>query len=97
MIFDQHPSQLGKRKSYSREFLYADDVLFYWAIVSAGWEIWGSQVLLEQIIEHYVTVRSFSFASSWIEKYKQANKKMIQKSEGVRKQLLAPPPKDHDV
>ena len=63
-----------------------DDVLFFWSLVSANWEEGESQALLEQIIDHYITVRGFSFASGWMEKYKQAQKKGTQKSKGIRKQ-----------
>ncbi len=56
--------------------------------MSSEWEEEESQVLLGLIIEHWITVIGFSFVSGWLEKYKQANKKGIQKSRGVRKQLL---------
>ena len=46
---------------------------------------------LVMIIDMWITVRGFSFASAWIEKYKSANKKSVQKSKGVRKQLVPPP------
>ena len=92
-FLDRHTSQLIKMKEELCKIILNDeDVLFYWAIVSAGWDIEGSNVLLAEIIEHYVTVRGFSFASGWMEKYKQAHKRSIQKSKGVRKQLLPPPP-----
>ena len=39
------------------------------------------------IIEHWVTVRGFSFTSAFLEKYKQASKESVQKSKGIRKNL----------
>ena len=45
-------------------------------------------MLLRMIIEQWVTVRSFSFTSAFVEKYKQVNKKSVQKSKGIRKNLL---------
>ena len=65
-----------------------DDIQFFWSLVSAGWEEEEGQALLEQKVDHYVTVRGFSFASGWIEKYKQAQKKSIQNAKGIRKQHL---------
>ena len=56
-------------------------------MISADWEEEGD-VLLQMIIEHWVTVRGFSYTSAFLEKYKQANKKMVQKSKGTRKNLL---------
>ena len=83
------PSQLGNIKAKLKELVQSDeDVQFYWAIVSAGWEEEESQALLEQIVQEYVTIRGFSFASAWMEKYKKAQKKTIQKSKGVRKELM---------
>ena len=63
-----------------------DDVLFFWSLLSANWEEEESHALLEQIIDHYITVRGFSFASGWMEKYTQAQKKGTQKSKGIRMQ-----------
>jgi len=40
------------------------------------------------IIELLVMIRGFSFSRSIMEIYKQAQKKSIQKSKGVRKQLI---------
>ena len=44
-----------------------DDVQFYWCIISADFEIDDTEthaILLEMIIELYVTIRGFSFASA---------------------------------
>ena len=54
-----------------------EDVQFYWSIVAADFEIDDYEIhemLLQKIAELYVTVRGFSFASGWIEKYKQRTK-----------------------
>jgi len=51
-----------------------EDVLFYWSVVSTDWEQW-------------VTVHGFLFTSAFVEKYKQVNKS-VQKSKGIRKNLL---------
>ena len=51
-----------------------DDVLFYWSVVSTDWEE-EADALLPMIIEHWVTVRGFSFTSAFLEKYsKQARR-----------------------
>ena len=50
-----------------------EDVLFYWTIASADFEIDDEEVhdvLLKMIVELYVTMRGFSYASMWMEKYK---------------------------
>ena len=37
------------------------------------------------IVDLWVTMRGFSYASAWNEKYKQAKQKTTRKSKGVRK------------
>ena len=51
-----------------------DDVLFYWSMLAVEWEE-EENVLLRMIIDLWVTIRGFSFATSWLEMYKQVNKK----------------------
>ena len=90
-FFSKHPTQLSNckiKQELHKDISSNDDVQFYWALLSAGWGVPESEALLELIIEHYVTVRGFSFVSGWMEKYKQANKKSTQKSKGLRKQIV---------
>ncbi len=65
-----------------------DDVQFFWAMVSAYWEAESAAVLLEMVVSQWVKIRGFSFASGWVEEFKATQKKTLQKSKGVRKQLL---------
>ena len=88
-FLNKNPSQLGAiKQELHKKISNNEDVLFYWAILSAGWEIEESDALLKLIIEHYITVRGFSFVSGWLEKYKQANKKSIQKSKIRNKKTI---------
>ena len=65
-----------------------DDVQFYWCMVSAGWADNMAHITLDLIIDLYITIRGFSAASGWLEMYKQAFQKTVQKMKGVRKQLI---------
>ena len=65
-----------------------DDVLFYWSLITADIDDNCASKLLEMIVEHWITLRGFSYASSIMEKYKQTNKKNIEKSKGLRKTLI---------
>ena len=47
-----------------------------------------SNELLHMIVELYVTIRGFSFASSIVEMYKKRSKKVLQKGKGLRKELF---------
>ena len=66
-----------------------EDVLFYWTIASAGFEIDDEvhDVLLKMIVELYVTMRGFSYASMWMKKYKKSSKKSTQHSKSLHRHL----------
>lgn len=67
-----------------------DDVLFYWIIATADFEIDDEEVhemLLKMIVELYITIRGFSYASGWMEKYKQYSKQSTQRSKSLRRDL----------
>ena len=68
--------------------LQNDNVQFFWSVVSGEWEEEVGSVLLEMIVNEWVTIRGFSFASAWIEKFKQEAKMTTEKSKGLRKQLI---------
>ena len=76
---------LGAKK----QIMESDDVIFYWSMVSSNWEEEVASILLEMVISSYVTIRGHSTASAWLEKFKRESKKSVQKSKGVRKQLIS--------
>jgi hypothetical protein len=66
-----------------------EDVLYHWSVLSANWrEEEVNQELFKMIINHWVTIRGFSFTSAFMETYKQRKKKTVQKSKGLRKTLI---------
>ena len=65
------------------------DVLLRWSILSADWEAEEEQALFPMIVDLWVTMRGFAFASAWVEKHKERSKKTSQKSKGIRKHLLS--------
>lgn len=65
-----------------------ENVLFYWELLSGMWEEDERDSLLKMIIELWVTIRGFGYASGWLEHYKQSTKTSLQKSKGVRKKLI---------
>ena len=55
--------------------------MFYWFIATADFEIDDEQVhkmLLKMIVELYITMRGFSYASEWMEKFKKSTKQSTQ-------------------
>ena len=56
-----------------------EDVLFYWIIATADFEIDDEEVhemLLKMIVELYITMRGFSYANGWMEKFKKSTKNL---------------------
>ena len=61
-------------------------------IPSGDWEDMNTTALLQMVISEWVKICGSSYASCWIEtEYKSTQRKTLQKSKGVRKQLLANP------
>ena len=55
----------------SEAILRNDDLRFQWCIVAAAIEHDSSELLLQKIVDLYVTVRGFAFATSCLEMFKQ--------------------------
>ena len=49
-----------------KEILENEDVAFYWSILSCDWEVDESQALLELVVDLFLMIRGFSYASAWI-------------------------------
>ena len=84
-----HPSASSKLE-VMQKVTSDDDVQFYWLIVTADFEIDDNEVhgiLLEKIVELYITVRGFSLASGWLEWYKQLMKQSTQRTKSLRREL----------
>eukprot|EP00731_Ephydatia_muelleri_P034934 Em0087g3a len=70
----QQDSTLGSKlkAKLTKCLLESDDVLFFWSIVAAPWED-GADIemeLLKIVIDMWLTIRGFSYASDWLEKFK---------------------------
>lgn len=65
-----------------------NDNVQFWSNVCSDWEEEICDILLELIVNEWVTIRGFSYASAWVEKLKQETKMTTEKSKGLRKQLI---------
>ena len=65
-----------------------DNVKFLWCIISADWEDECADTLIETIVQQWVKIRGFSYASACVEMFKTVQRKTLEKSKGLRKQLL---------
>jgi len=67
-----------------------DDVQFIWLMATAEFEIEDHgihEALLQKIVELFVTVRGFSLASAWLEKFKQQIKKPTKRTKSLRREV----------
>jgi len=74
-----HPTSKCKEKVI-KTITNNKNVLFYWLIATADFDIDDHEVhdiLLTMIMELYVTMRGYSYTSSWMEKFKQSTKKLF--------------------
>ena len=84
------PNAMRVKDRFISSLCDCEDVLFCWCITAADFDIVDTDVhnhLLKMIIDLFVTVRGFSYASEWMEHYKQAHKKCTQCSKSLRKRL----------
>ena len=65
----------------------SDDLAFHWSVLAGDWEEGDSQALQKLVVDLFVTIRGFSYASAWMEKFKTDSAKTLQKSKGLRKSL----------
>ena len=83
------PSTLNNSKEkIIKSIVENEEVLFEWCMISSNANEPESNELLHMIVELYVTIRGFSFASSIVEMYKKRSKKVLQKGKGLRKELF---------
>ena len=74
----------------SKEIHESEEVTHHWSLLADNWEEDDSQLLFEMVVDLFVTMRGFSYASAWIEEYKAATANTLQKSKGIHKGLLKP-------
>lgn len=65
-----------------------DNVQFYWSLIGGKWLEEEAEELLRLLAEKWITLRGFSFASAFTELYKKQHKRTLEKSKGLRKNLI---------
>ena len=66
----------------------SDEVLFHWCMLTTEIEEIHAQTVLDMLVSLWITIRGFSFASSFLEMYKQDKKKGLQRSKALRKDII---------
>ena len=85
----QHNKPPNFTQEITGHILNSEDVQFHWCNVACDWEENEAEALLHEVVKMWVTIRGFSYASAWVENFKSASTKSLQKSKGVRKKLVA--------
>ena len=86
-VLESSLSLPGKRESIVDAVTADDDVQFLWVLVSCDITDEDNAVfLLKEIIGLWLTIRGFSIAGTWLEKYKEKIAS-TRKSKGLRKNL----------
>ena len=80
--------QTGLKDKITRSVMDNEDMQFLWSIIAANWVEKEGNELLRMITEQWITLRGFSFASSFNEEYKKQHQKTLEKSKGIRKSLI---------
>ena len=73
-----NPDENIKERAISHNIILGNEyVLFFWDTISFNWVSAEAQELLKIIVVHvhYTTVRGFSFAGAFMERYKQAHRR----------------------
>ena len=84
-IFKMTKEGVGKRLSEAiRE---SSDVQLKWWLLSSDTDDQVGSLILNNMIDLYVTIRGFAFASGCIELFKQSQKASLQKKTALRKEL----------
>ncbi len=85
-----------EKDAITKDVISSDDVIFQWCLAT-GTKVGDAEscALLQKVIALYITVRGFAFAKSCLELYKQATKKALAKSKGLRKELFTTNVKDN--
>ena len=65
-----------------------EDFQFYWCIAAVDMDSASAATLSDAMIDLWVTIRSFAFASAWAELYKQHSHKTLQRSKGIKENLF---------
>ena len=77
----------GSRAEIEKKMLEDEEILFAWSIASAELDDKTSTILLNMIIEVWLTIHGFSFAGAFIEQYKSATKKSLHRSKALLKKV----------
>jgi len=78
------------RSAILKKVIESENVQFYWLIAQADFAVGDDetyQLLLYRIVELYVTVRGFSYASNLMEEHKKTTAKGTQRAKALRREL----------
>ena len=78
------PSESHNPEKCVEELMADDDVHCIWMLVSIDWTEACAETLLQMIVTEWTKIRGFSYASAYVEKLKNQEKKTTQKTKRLR-------------
>ena len=67
--------------------LQSNDLQFEWCLIASEADEETATMVLQKIVDLYVTIRGFAFAKSCLEQYKQAQKKTVRRKRALCSEL----------
>ena len=77
----------GNREHVEDAVMDNEEVLFQWCMLTTGVSDADAAVVLELLVKLWITICGYSFASGWLELYKQSKMKSLQRSKALRKEI----------
>ena len=80
----------GHKSAIIKHVVESEEVEFHWLIAQADFDVGDEEtykLLLHKIVELFVTVRGYSYASNLMEKHKQATAKGTQRAKALHREL----------
>ena len=75
------------KKKLHNSILADEEIKFKWSLLSAEMDEKAATLLFNEMVSLFITVRGFAFTTSYVEIYKQTQKKNLQKKKAIRKEL----------
>jgi hypothetical protein len=77
------------QEKITESIMDASEVQFHWSLASSQMDEEARELILEQIVRKWITIRGFSFTKSVLEQYKRETKRSTEKAKPLRSTLIS--------
>ena len=75
------------KKKLHDSIIADEEIKFQWSLLSTEMDEKAATLLFNELVSLFITVCGFAFTTSYVELYKQTQKKNLQKKKAIRKEL----------